>query len=290
MKIAYIVDSTASLSDELANRSDVFQVHLSVTFKDGTIFKDTTDETALKSFYQRLATEKEIPKSSQPQVGEYYEVVDQIISKGYDTIIAIHIGKGLSGTYQSAQMVLNEYKEEGKINYYLIDSNGTSYIIEHLLEQTIEQIEKGTAVEEAVGKIENLVKVSQIYLVVDDLNYLVRGGRLGAGSAFIGSLFKIKPIVYFAEDGKVKPFDKVRTNSRVIKLWESIIEEAMDKFNGKFKIAIAHGDIAEEAQQIKKRFENMYPGISCRVGYLTPALGVHGGIGSKGLGILPYLN
>ncbi|MEY8560590.1 DegV family protein [Jeotgalicoccus halotolerans] len=290
MKIAYIVDSTASLSDELANRSDVFQVHLSVTFKDGTIFKDTTDETALKSFYQRLATEKEIPKSSQPQVGEYYKVVDQIISKGYDTIIAIHIGKGLSGTYQSAQMVLNEYKEEGKINYHLIDSNGTSYIIEHLLEQTIEQIEKGTAVEEAVGKIENLVKVSQIYLVVDDLNYLVRGGRLGAGSAFIGSLFKIKPIVYFAEDGKVKPFDKVRTNSRVIKLWESIIEEAMDKFNGKFKIAIAHGDIAEEAQHIKKRFENMYPGISCRVGYLTPALGVHGGIGSKGLGILPYLN
>ena len=70
MKIAYIVDSTASLSDELAGRSDVFQVHLSVTFRDGSIFKDTTDESELKSFYQRLAIEKEIPKSSQPQVGE----------------------------------------------------------------------------------------------------------------------------------------------------------------------------------------------------------------------------
>jgi DegV family protein with EDD domain len=289
MKIAYIVDSTASLSDELAGRSDVFQVHLSVTFRDGSIFKDTTDESELKSFYQRLATEKEIPKSSQPQVGEYYEVVEEIISKGYDTIIALHIGKGISGTYQSAEMVLNEYKEEGKIEYSLIDSNGTSFIIEHLLLQTIEQIEKGVSIEETVSKIEKLVEDTQIYLVVDDLNYLVKGGRLGAGSAFIGSLFKIKPVVYFADDGNVKPFDKVRTNSRVIKLWEKLIEEAMDKFNGKIKIAIAHGDIAEEAHQIKKRFENMYPGISCRVGYLTPALGVHGGPGSKGLGILPYL-
>ena len=289
MKIAYIVDSTASLSDELAGRSDVFQVHLSVTFRDGSIFKDTTDESELKSFYQRLATEKEIPKSSQPQVGEYYEVVEEIISKGYDTIIALHIGKGISGTYQSAEMVLNEYKDEGKIEYSLIDSNGTSFIIEHLLLQTIEQIEKGVSIGETVSKIEKLVEDTQIYLVVDDLNYLVKGGRLGAGSAFIGSLFKIKPIVYFADDGNVKPFDKVRTNSRVIKLWEKLIEEAMDKFNGKIKIAIAHGDIAEEAHQIKKRFENMYPGISCRVGYLTPALGVHGGPGSKGLGILPYL-
>ena len=289
MKIAYIVDSTASLSDELAGRSDVFQVHLSVTFRDGSIFKDTTDESELKSFYQRLATEKEIRKSSQPQVGEYYEVVEEIISKGYDTIIALHIGKGISGTYQSAEMVLNEYKEEGKIEYSLIDSNGTSFIIEHLLMQTIEQIEKGVSIEETVSKIEKLVEDTQIYLVVDDLNYLVKGGRLGAGSAFIGSLFKIKPVVYFADDGNVKPFDKVRTNSRVIKLWEKLIEEAMDKFNGKIKIAIAHGDIAEEAHQIKKRFENMYPGISCRVGYLTPALGVHGGPGSKGLGILPYL-
>lgn len=289
MKIAYIVDSTASLSDELAGRSDVFQVHLSVTFKDGSIFKDTTDEAALKSFYQRLAKEEEIPKSSQPQVGEYYEVVEEIISKGFDTIIAIHIGKGISGTYQSAEMVLNEYKEEGKLNYHLIDSNGTSFIIEHLLEQTIEQIEKGISIEQTVQKIEKLVEDTQIYLVVDDLNYLVRGGRLGAGSAFIGSLFKIKPIVYFADDGNVKPFDKVRTNSRVVKLWESLIEEAMDKFNGKIKIAIAHGNIAEEAHQIRKKFENMYPGISCRVGYLTPALGVHGGPGSKGLGILPYI-
>ena len=289
MKIAYIVDSTASLSDELAGRSDVFQVHLSVTFRDGSIFKDTTDESELKSFYQRLAIEKEIPKSSQPQVGEYYEVVEEIISKGYDTIIALHIGKGISGTYQSAEMVLNEYKEEGKIEYSLIDSNGTSFIIEHLLLQTIEQIEKGVSIGETVSKIEKLVEDTQIYLVVDDLNYLVKGGRLGAGSAFIGSLFKIKPVVYFADDGNVKPFDKVRTNSRVIKLWEKLIEEAMDKFNGKIKIAIAHGDIAEEAHQIKKRFENMYPGISCRVGYLTPALGVHGGPGSKGLGILPYL-
>lgn len=289
MKIAYIVDSTASLSDELAGRSDVFQVYLSVTFKDGSIFKDTTDGAELKSFYQRLATEKEIPKSSQPQVGEYYEVVEEIISKGFDTIIALHIGKGISGTYQSADMVLNEYKEEGKIEYSLIDTNGTSFIIEHLLEQTIEQIEKGVLIDEAVNRIEKLVEDTQIYLVVDDLNYLVRGGRLGAGSAFIGSLFKIKPVVYFADDGNVKPFDKVRTNSRIIKLWERLIEEAMDKFNGKIKIAIAHGDIAEEAYQIKKRFENMYPGISCRVGYLTPALGVHGGPGSKGLGILPYI-
>ena len=285
MKIAYIVDSTASLSDDLRNHSDVYQVHLSVTFSDGSIFKDTTDEDQLKSFYRRLANEKEIPKSSQPQIGEYYDVLDEIINKGYDTVIAIHIGSKISGTYQSAKMVLEEYAEEGKISYHLIDSEGTSFIIEHLLSETIKLIESGEDVETTVAEIRDLVKDTKIYLAVDDLNYLVKGGRLGAGSAFIGSLFKIKPIVHFTDGGQVKPFDKVRTNSRVIKLWENIIEEAMERFNGKIKIAIAHGDIADEAQQLKQRFENLYPGISCRVGYLTPALGVHGGIGSKGLGI-----
>lgn len=290
MKIAYIVDSTASLSEELSNHPDVFQVHLSVTFSDGSVFKDTTDESALKSFYQRLANEKELPKSSQPQFGEYYEVCDEIVKKGYDTVIAIHIGSGISGTYQSAQMVLEEYKEEGKFDYHLIDSNGTSFIIEHLLAETIALIERGVSVEETAKEISDLVEDTKIYLAVDDLNYLVKGGRLSAGSAFIGSLFKIKPIVHFAKDGSVKPYDKVRTNSKVIKLWESLIDEAMDKFNGKIKIAIAHGNISEEAHQLKKRFENMYPGISCRVGFLTPALGVHGGIGSKGLGIFRYID
>ena len=290
MKIAYIVDSTASLSEELSSHPDVYQVHLSVTFSDGSVFMDTTDESALKAFYQRLGTEKEVPKSSQPQVGEYYEVCDEIVSKGYDRVFAIHIGSGISGTYQTAQMVLEEYKEEGKFEYDLIDSNGTSFIIEHLLEETITLIERGVSVQETAEEINKLVADTKIYLAVDDLNYLVKGGRLSSGSAFIGSLFKIKPIVHFAEDGSVKPFEKVRTNSKVIKVWESLIEEAMDKFNGKIKIAIAHGNISDEAHQLKKRFEHMYPGISCRVGFLTPALGVHGGIGSKGLGIFRYID
>lgn len=290
MKIAYIVDSTASLSDELAGHPDVYQVHLTVTFSDGSIFKDTTDEKQLKSFYQRLAAEKEIPKSSQPHVGEYYEVLDQLVEKGYDTVFAIHIGKGISGTYQTAQMVLNEYAEEGKLKYHLIDSNSTSFVIEHHLEQTIALVEKGLPIDEVEEKINWLARESDVYLVLDDLSYLVKGGRLGAGSAFIGSLLKIKPIVYFADDGKVTPYDKVRTNSRVIRLWEKIIDEALDKFDGKIKVCIAHGDIEAETKRIKERFENMYPGIVIRTGYLTPALGVHGGLGSKGLGIMPYVN
>ena len=68
----------------------------------------------------------------------------------------------------------------------------------------------------------------------------------------IGSLFKIKPIVYFAEDGKVKPYDKVRTKSRVIKLWESLIEEALDKFNGKLKLPLLTVTFLKKQSSLRK--------------------------------------
>ena len=93
MKAAVIVDSTAYLSEALAQHPDVYQVALSVNFSDGSVMKDTSDLQLLNEFYTRLKSESQLPTTSQPQPGDYLALLDQLVAAGYDTVYAIHLDR-----------------------------------------------------------------------------------------------------------------------------------------------------------------------------------------------------
>lgn len=284
MKSAIVVDSTASLSEELKNHPDIYQIDLLVTYSDDEVIKDTKDAAVLKGFYERMTHEKELPTTSQPEPIHLYRVMEKIIEKDYDSVYCIHLSDKISGTFKTSRMITNEFRDA--INVYMVDSKGTSFIIESMVKQALTMIEAGLEGEEIQRQLEWVADRAKIYVMFETLSNLVKGGRVSSISGFIGSALKIKPIVYF-DKGEVKVFEKVRTTKRVIKRWQELVREAVKDYPNGIEIVFAHGDAEEEILSIKEMIQDEFPDISFRVGYLTPVLGVHGGKGCKGIGIIP---
>lgn len=288
MKKAIIVDSVAYLPEDLANFPDLYQVDLSVNFNDGSVFNDSSDETRIKEFYQRLNIEKQLPTTSQPPVGDYYALMDKLIEKGYEAIYCIHISSGISGTFQSAVMVTNEYKDKAKI--FCIDSKGASVTMEGLVRAAIPLLEQGEDVQEIADKLNWLAENSKIYLMVEDLSNLVKGGRLSATSALLGGMLQIRPLLYFNEEGKIVLFEKIRTNKKVYKRWSELAAEAKQKYSKGIDIAFAHGDVLEEIKNVEAMILKDHPELVSHISSLGPVVGAHTGKGTKGFAIIPHLD
>ncbi|MBK0347959.1 DegV family protein [Aerococcaceae bacterium zg-ZJ1578] len=287
MKTAFIVDSTAGINEQLKAHPDVYEVILTVQFADGEIFKDTTDEESVIAFYEKLQQESTLPKTAQPSPGEYYQLIEHLVEQGYDSVIAIHLSSKLSGTYQTANMILQEY--QGKLKTACIDSKGTSVVIENMLEQALHFYEAAElSFDEIVRQLEWLARESHIYMMIEDLNNLVKGGRLSAANAFLGGLLQIKPLLEFTETGEVALFEKIRTEKRVYRRWADLIQAALEKYPKGIHVRFGHSNALEAAKTAQKMMQELFPQvISFSIGYLTPVVGVHGGSGVQGMAIIP---
>lgn len=286
MKTAYIIDSSASLSDNLQNHPDVYVQNLEVTWGD-IAYTDTTDIDVMKEFYNRLVSSKDLPKTSQPKQGELIETYEEIILKGYDTVIVITLASAISGTFSTFQMISEHYNR--RLDIRMIDSRGTSFIEERMLNYAIELNEANVSIDTIEEKLNWFVDNSKIYVVIEDLDAIVKGGRLNSMSAFIGSTLKIRPILHFNQEGKVEVFEKVRTTKKVYQRYLTLVDEAVKVYPNGIELALAHGDCEDKALKVKALIEEKYPQMKFRVGYLTPVLGTHAGKNSLGIGILPNL-
>lgn len=193
MKSAILVDSTSTIPEELQQHPDIYQVTLKITFKDGEVMEDTTEEKEVKYFYNKMVNDATLPLTSQPEPADYYQIMDEIVAKGYDEVYGVFLSSALSGTFQTARMILQEY--EDRIKVHLVDTKAVSIIIGHEIKELVRLLEAGYISEEILPAMDQMIKESEIYLFVDDLNNLVKGGRTKAASAFIGSMLKIYPVL-----------------------------------------------------------------------------------------------
>lgn len=288
MKTALIVDSVGYLSDELNSLTNVYTIDLTVNFSDGTVINDTCAPAQLKSFYDRLSKENQLPTTSQPQVGKYYELLNQLVAEGYQTVFCIHLSAGISGTYQTAVMVTSEYQD--KIQAYCIDSKGASVTMEGLVRAALKMIDQGEDSSLIANKLNWLANESRIYLMVEDLTNLVKGGRLSATSALLGGVLQIRPLLYFDQAGKIVLFEKIRTNKRVFKRWSELVQEAIEKYPKGISIAFAHADVYDEIKKVEMQIVAEHPGITSSVSALGPVVGTHTGRGTKGIAIIPHID
>ena len=285
MKTAFIIDSTAYLSGKTAHHPDVYRVNLTVNFSDGSLGEDAQDLAAQHIFYERLKTEVSLPTTSQPTPAVYYEVMDDIIAKGYEAVIAIHLSAGISGTYQTSHMALSEYAD--RIKVFCLNTKAASVVMESLLEQAMDLLDAGLMPEVVFEKLQWVADNSHIYLMVEDLDNLVKGGRLNATGALVGGLLKIRPVLFFDEEGKIVLFEKVRTNKKVYQRWIEIAKERQALFPDGIKISFAHSDALEEIQSMRELFAKELPTIDYHISGLGPVVGAHTGAGSKGCAIIP---
>lgn len=285
MKTAVIIDSTAYASQKILNHPDVYELKFITTFDDGLEVVDSSDPKELENFYTRLEESTLLPKTSQPAPGEYIKQIEEIIEKGYDQLLCIHFSAALSGAYQTAKMITATYQDE--IQSAVIDSKGASLVIESLVVQALEMLEKGLALEEVKEKLVWVADNSTIYLTVSDLENLVKGGRLNAGEAKIGELLKIKPLLCIGNDGEIQLLKRIRTGKRMNRRLAQIAKEAVAEFPNGFMLGFAHAMDEAQMQATIETVTQTLPNHQYQKGRLGPVVGTHTGPYAIGMGTIP---
>ena len=209
-KIKIITDSTSYITKEYARENDVSIVPLSYTF-DGITEKERFPGE-FDDFFKKLSSTDLFPTTSQPAVGDFLLEFERAFNEGYDEIIAILLSSKVSGTYNSSLLAKNMLGDE---RITIIDSLQSISNLRFLVEDAIDMVREGNTMEEVVKYIEDKKHNMSIYITVDTLEYLKRGGRLNSLQATIGSVLNIKPILELKE-GELKLLERVRGKNKAI--------------------------------------------------------------------------
>ena len=221
-----------------------------------------------------MAAAKELPKSSQPAAGVFKELYDRLGKDGGE-IISIHMTAGMSGTVKSAQAGA----EMTNAKVTVIDSMFISHGLSFQVLEAAKMAEEGKTLDEIVNRLNAVRKQTSLFVVVDVLDNLVKGGRIGKGRAMIGSLLNIKPIATL-QDGVYTPVAKARSDKQVVThLFKAFTEETAGKvIRG---VGISHANGLKMAEPLKKLIEDA--GIKdVRLTFTTPIISTHTGEGAIG--------
>lgn len=272
MTVRIVTDSTADLMPEEAAALGVTVVPLNVYFGDETL-RDGVDIDPT-TFYERLATAKELPRTSQPSV-ERFKAAYEELAKETNEIVSIHLSSRLSGTMNSASVAREEVSHE--LHIELIDTYTVSLALGAIVTDAAVAANAGASMAEVIDVARRTMDRVSVAIVVDTLEYLQRGGRIGRAQSLLGSVLSIKPIIH-VEDGEVAPLERVRTRSRAV---ERIFEMATaDKTLRRLIIACTADD--EQALALIERIRPVMPHTDVRLGRLGSVVGVYTGPNALG--------
>ncbi|WP_054951320.1 DegV family protein [Numidum massiliense] len=272
-KIKVVTDSTVDMSNELIRKLGVEVVPLSV-YIDGKCYLDGVDLSP-SEFIQKMNEAHELPKSSQPSVGAFLQLYDRLGEEGYD-VLSIHMTSGMSGTVNAAKHAA----AMSKANVTVVDSRFISKALSFQVIEAAVLAQEGKSIEEIVNRLETIRLQTRLFVVVEKLDNLVKGGRIGKGKALIGSLLNIKPIASL-EGGVYNPVAKVRTHTQVVKyLTKKLTEDAMGKTIK--KIGIAHAEASELVSKLKQAIVQATGFDLIEIEVTTPIISTHTGAGAIG--------
>jgi DegV family protein with EDD domain len=276
--IKIVTDSTAYLPEATVRQHDIRIVPLYVHFGEKA-FREGV-QLSNKEFYTRLKEAPELPTTSQPSAGEFHQVFKELLEAGHE-IVTLTISSKLSGTWNSA-MAAKEMLPGAPIT--VIDSLSTSVGLHLMVETVIEAASAGATRQEIVDKVEAIKQSLQILFVVDTLEYLAKGGRIGNAKAFLGTLLKVKPILVL-QDGAIEPLEQVRSKRKAQARMIDLIEEYVGNRGPQAKTAITNALVPDEAEAVKKEIMER---LGCRepvMGELGPVIGTHTGPGVVGVAV-----
>lgn len=276
--VRIVTDSTSDLPPAVAQELGISVVPLSVVFGD-EVLKENVEITP-DLFYDKLIRSRDLPTTSAPSVGDFLEVYREAL-KETDEIVSIHLASKLSATYSNACQAAAVLADEGA-RIDVVDSECISLGMQFMAMAASKAAREGATVEEIRKIVDGMIPRMHIYVLLDTLEYVRRGGRIGRARAFLGTIMRVKPILQI-RDGEVHPEERVRTRAhaldRMFQLATSfpVVEE----------IGVAYSTNAEEADGMRRRIEEaLGGGVKVRMSRLGPVIGVHGGPGVLGIGIL----
>jgi len=267
-KVKIVTDSTCYMPEDILKKYDIKAIPLYVRFGD-TVFKEGVD-LSNDDLYRRLRN-GELPETSQPSPEDFEAVYKPLLDNGY-SIISILISSGISGTMNSASAAKEALKTD---KIHIFDSRFTSMGLGFQIIETAKMLyEEKRPLEEVLKEIPNLGKHMNILFLVGDLFWLARLGRIGKAKALMGTLIKIKPILFF-DEGMVNALEQPRTMAKGKDRMIEITKEVIQKKGLKY-LTIAYGDNKDEAEEYRERCEREF-GIKVSLTRLGPVIGTHVG-------------
>lgn len=273
-KIALITDSTCDLNEEIISMYNIKMLNLKIIYKDRE-YIDRVEITP-QQVYDNLKIE--VPHTSLPSIQDIHNLFDQLKNEGYTHAIVVCIGSALSGTYSTIKLVASDYED---LNINVFDSKSITMGAGALVIGCAEMLKQGKSYDEITNALPSMQKKVSVYYIVDTLEYLIRGGRIGKVSGVIGQLLNIKPIISINPDGVYYTYAKVRGKKQAKTKLIDIIQESLNTC--KSRIWVMHGGAYEEG---KKFYEDLQgnPNITY-LGFsdISPVAGVHTGPGLIGV-------
>lgn len=283
MKIGLVTDSSATLFPEEIKKYNIRVIPVPVEI-GGKTYHEGVDITT-KEFYEKLRQSKKLPHTSQPRVTDTIQCYQELAAEGYDAIISIHIGSTISGFIPNLKAELKNFKGP---KVYVFDSWITVRLMGHLVLYAAKQIAHDGDQADPEKIIENLKQVRTSigeYFIVNDLQNLVKGGRLSNAGAFIGNILKIKPLLTFDDNThEIVAFEKVRSLKRAYARIEELFRRDLSKVDYPVKAMIIQGDNETEAEQWLAELKVKFPDLaSYEISYFGPVVGTH--LGDKSIGL-----
>ncbi|WP_429971483.1 DegV family protein [Fructilactobacillus sp. Tb1] len=268
--IHIVTDTTTQLTPEEIQQHHIHPVSLQVLF-EGKTYKDQIDMSS-KEFSEILATKKEFPTTSQPTMGDFVNTYQSIIDEDPDAqIVSIHIGSVLSGTSSTAAVAAQQFPNK------IVAINGGSAVrgTAFLVLKAAQLAEAGADIETIEQRITELAKNTKLFLFINNLDYLVKGGRASKASGFIASVIKLKPVLLL-ENNDLQFKHKCRGKKQMRKVEDQVVADIIANPNIK-DVGLPFVDDDTEVHRISAEILEARPDINTVISYASPSLMPHAG-------------
>ncbi len=276
MPVSIVTDTTMYLPPEVVARHDLHLVSLYVNWNGRT--DREADLPDYDGFYDFLRSGGELPSTSQPSLGDFLTVYEPLVERG-DDILSIHLSGDISGTVRTAEQARDVLIEQGMAPERMVVIDSKTGCAGHGFMAVAAANHAADGLAAAAAAARTLREDLQILVMVDTLEYLRRGGRIGAASAWIGATLKVKPILTI--DGGMQPVERVRTAGRAFERLIAHFEQR--KADGCDAFAVQHIQAPAEAERLVERGRAIYGSDPVLVSEIGPVIGTHIGPGVLGV-------
>lgn len=273
-KIALITDTAADVPQEFVDKYNIDVLSFRIIYKDRE-YKDRVDITS-QEVYDGF--KKEIPTTSMPALQDMEDLYTKLENEGYTHAIGITLSTGLSGVYNGLRLASENHP---KIKSFIYDSKNISLGEGGVVIECAKLLENGKSYEEIVEALPSISGRIQTFFIVDTLEYLIKGGRIGRVAGTIGQLLNLKPIISVDKEGRYFPYDKARGKIQAINKMAEIARKITE--NKKYSVYMMHGDGEQDTLKLKSVIEKLPNVVSVYYGgCISPVSGVHSGPGLVG--------
>ncbi|MEQ8199984.1 MAG: DegV family protein [Syntrophomonadaceae bacterium] len=269
-KIALVADSACDLPQDLVEQYDIKILPLKVIYPDGE-YSDREDIQP-EEVYRRMPGE--VPKTSQPSLQEIKTVFERCRQDGFTHVLAIALSSRLSGTFQAMELAARDFED---ITIKVFDTRTLSMATGWMVLDAARNIMAGLGFAKVMERLTALQPKVRAYYVIETLDYLRRGGRIGLVAGMLGEFLNLKPIIGVNEEGIYYTHAKVRGRAKSIEKLMDLVTETVG--NRPFNLAVMHGGARDIGERIAAKFGQMPNLKELIFSDISPALGVHTGPG-----------